>query len=680
MCPKFDFLADFAAYSIPPKLPILAGLGKLTALPERELQGIHHHEGTEKIWSCIDPYLPIQVVPELGLECNIQDAKLSAFQIHAYLHPLGLIVNLRFRLSAEPGIDGFRLARLLNNIERNGLITCRAHNFKKARTVVQLMAQVRDSVAAQVFVKPPRFGIAERPFLVLTPELDPRLDIDTVRTGPGVELMSALERRTGNQQADPSTLTEQFCVEAGHTSQVNLLSGWVLVSKSGMAVYIDPGANPERANRARLCDHRNVAKLLGFYRLYHAFVKDASQAKGEVSRDAVEHAVDALDVMRIKYSRWWIRWGSERLRLEQPVKAAVERYGLARVNPPNQNISIPSSKPKVTPMLNYQAFPTALAWAQPNLMHPLVSFNLTNPTGSDVGITVECELLNYGNKRSEFAPVQQGGSATVDLQFALRNPFPISFDTRYGDFAYSAWLELQTGARTPLKNTSVRMALSPIDTFVFAHRDAVSRRLIDLSWMISAWVSKEQAVRLPAVAKARQINGGDARGYAVPDIAAGVRAQVKALYEALQTANLTYDDSATVYHLDGNDFAQRVRLPNRSLEEGAANCLDGSVLFASLLAAIGLHPIILLLPGHAIAGWKLENSETSDVEFIETTVLAKKTFDEAHTEGMTRRAEVKALADNWQYTGELTDLKAFAIPIDIKKEWSRRMVVPLPWN
>jgi hypothetical protein len=678
--PEFDFLANFSSYILPPKLPILAGLGKLTAVPERERQGIHHHEGTEKIWSCIEPYLPLKVVPELGLDCKIQDAKLSAFQIHAYLHPLGLIVNLCFRLSAEPGIDGFRLARLLNNIERNGLITSRAQKFKKARTVVQLLAQVRDSIAAQVFVKPPPFRIGERPFLVLALELDPRLDIDDARAGPAVELMSALERQTGNQQADPSTLAEQFSVEVGRTSQVNVPSGWVLVSKSGMAVYIDPGTDPARADRARLCDHRNVVKLLSFHRLYHAFVEEASQAKTEVPREAVEHAVNALDVMRVKYSRWWIRWGSERLRLEQPVKAAVERYGIGRVNPPHQNTLIPPS-PKVNAVLYYQTFPTALAWAQPQLIHPLISFKLTNPTESEVGITLECELLDYGHHSPEFTRVPQGGSATVDLQFTLKNPFPIFFDTRWGDFQYSAWLELPTGAKTPLARTGVRMTLTPMDTFVFAHRDAVSRKLKDLSWMIAAWVSKEQAVGLPVVAKAREINGNEARGYAVADVAAGVRAQVKALYEALQkTGNLTYDDTAVVYHLDGSDFAQRVRLPNRSLKEGAANCLDGCVLFASLLAAIGLHPIILLLPGHAIVGWKLENSETSDVEFLETTVLAKKTFDEACTEGMTRRAAVKTLADNWQYTGKITDVKAFAIPIDIEKEWSSRRVVPLPWN
>jgi hypothetical protein len=679
--PGFEFLADFPAYSPPAKPPVLAGLGKLTQIPLNELQGIRGHEGTEKIWSCIDPYLPIQVTPELGLECKFQGATFSGFRMQLYLHPLGFVASLQFRLSIDPGIDGFRLARLLNNMERNGRITSRAHKFKQARTVVQLLGQVRDSVAAQISVEPPRFRLADPPFCVLALGSDYGLNIDAVRNGQGGELMSALERYTSNQKADASALAEQYSVDVGYTRRPNVPSGWVLASNNGVAVYIEPGEDPKRAERARLCHHRNIVKLLGFYRLYQAFVADAGRANTDVGKDIVQHAVTALDEMRVKYSRWWIRWGTERLGLERSVKAAVERYGIARVNPPNQKTIVPPSKLNVEAVLHYKVFPTALAWAQPSLTYPLISFNLTNPTSTEVAVTLECELEDYANKRIELAHVQQRQSALVDLKFALRNPFPIFFDQRYGNFAYSASLELATGARTPLVTTGVQMALSPIDTFVFASRDAVTGKISDWSWMIAAWVSKERSELQPIVQRARALNGGAAPGYAVKgDVPTGVRAQVNALYDALKEMGIAYDDTATVYHQDAKDFAQRVRLPYRSLKDRAANCLDGSVLFASLLATIGLHPIVLLLPGHAIAGWRSENSEISDLEFIETTVLAKETFEKARELGMQKYAEVQERANQWQFTGEFTDLKEFAIPIDVEKEWTGRSVVPLPWE
>jgi hypothetical protein len=207
--------------------------------------------------------------------------------------------------------------------------------------------------------------------------------------------------------------------------------------------------------------------------------------------------------------------------------------------------------------------------------------------------------------------------------------------------------------------------------------------LIDWSWMIAAWVSKNnQGPLQPIIQRARELNGGESRGYGVSgDVRGGVRAQVKALYSALQsTTRISYDDSATVFHLDGKDYAQRVRLPYRSLKDEAANCLDGSVLFASLLATIGLHPIILLLPRHAIVGWKQEDSDASEIEYLETTLLRKEEFANAHQEGMKRYAMVKAVADRWQYTGEIPDAKEFAIPIDVEKEWTGREVVSLPWD
>jgi hypothetical protein len=161
----------------------------------------------------------------------------------------------------------------------------------------------------------------------------------------------------------------------------------------------------------------------------------------------------------------------------------------------------------------------------------------------------------------------------------------------------------------------------------------------------------------------------------------GVRAQVKALYEALeQTTKITYDDSATVFHLESYYYAQRVRLPFRSLQDQAANCLDGSVLFASLLATVGLHPIILLLPHHAIVGWKQEDTDVSDIEYLETTLLGKKSFDEARQEGMVVYAKVRKQAEQWHGQNEIPNSRDFAIPIDVEKEWTARKVVPLPWS
>lgn len=56
------------------------------------------------------------------------------------------------------------------------------------------------------------------------------------------------------------------------------------------------------------------------------------------------------------------------------------------------------------------------------------------------------------------------------------------------------------------------------------------------------------------------------------------------------------------------------------------------MLVASLLEAISLHPAIVIVPGHAFAAWEtFRNSGTW--RYLETTMIATHTFDEACTRG-----------------------------------------------
>src|SRR4029077_11411867 len=75
-------------------------------------------------------------------------------------------------------------------------------------------------------------------------------------------------------------------------------------------------------------------------------------------------------------------------------------------------------------------------------------------------------------------------------------------------------------------------------------------------------------------------------------------------------------------------ITQRTRLPRESLRHKSANCIDGTVLMASLLEAASLHPAIVLVPGHAFVGW--ETWEGSDEwDYLETTMIASHDFEAA---------------------------------------------------
>ena len=67
-----------------------------------------------------------------------------------------------------------------------------------------------------------------------------------------------------------------------------------------------------------------------------------------------------------------------------------------------------------------------------------------------------------------------------------------------------------------------------------------------------------------------------------------------------------------------------------------------TVLFASLLEAISLHPAIVLVPGHAFLGWETWTG-AGEWKFLETTLIGTSTFEQAcKSAELTRHATYKA--------------------------------------
>ena len=71
-----------------------------------------------------------------------------------------------------------------------------------------------------------------------------------------------------------------------------------------------------------------------------------------------------------------------------------------------------------------------------------------------------------------------------------------------------------------------------------------------------------------------------------------------AVYDALCELKLDYTNPPASFE----GMGQKIRTPDRILEEGAATCLDSSVLMASCLEAAGLDSVLVIVAGHAFAG------------------------------------------------------------------------------
>ncbi len=82
-----------------------------------------------------------------------------------------------------------------------------------------------------------------------------------------------------------------------------------------------------------------------------------------------------------------------------------------------------------------------------------------------------------------------------------------------------------------------------------------------------------------------------------------VRAQVAAIFEALRSEGMVYVTPPASFEEKG----QRLRLTSQVLAEKMGTCADLSILYASVMEAIGLHPLLVCCKGHMFVGcWLVE--------------------------------------------------------------------------
>ncbi|GHV61241.1 hypothetical protein AGMMS49587_04870 [Spirochaetia bacterium] len=96
--------------------------------------------------------------------------------------------------------------------------------------------------------------------------------------------------------------------------------------------------------------------------------------------------------------------------------------------------------------------------------------------------------------------------------------------------------------------------------------------------------------------------------------------QVLAVWNVFQRHKIKYSSITTTSTMDQNIHSQYVRTLKESFGNTQANCVDGTVLFASVLRKLGIEPFLVIIPGHMFLGYFLDNKmETPD--FLETTML-----------------------------------------------------------
>ena len=96
--------------------------------------------------------------------------------------------------------------------------------------------------------------------------------------------------------------------------------------------------------------------------------------------------------------------------------------------------------------------------------------------------------------------------------------------------------------------------------------------------------------------------------------------QVFAIWNVMQRRGMKYSDITPSSAESQVVLSQHVRLFDEAVSARQANCVDGTVLFASILRKINITPYLVLVPGHMFLAFDLDEAGTSTVA-LETTMM-----------------------------------------------------------
>jgi len=156
----------------------------------------------------------------------------------------------------------------------------------------------------------------------------------------------------------------------------------------------------------------------------------------------------------------------------------------------------------------------------------------------------------------------------------------------------------------------------PTDYMVWAVANHADARFLNLRGLIARWVTPLAPAAQNFVHALRK-EPSDAH----------FDAGLKRVYEGLRALRFTYDTKRVNFGTTMEHDFQRVRLPSKSLAHRQINCIDGTVLLASVVEALGYRPAVVFIPGHAFLALLFgeDMNSISRILCIESTGLCRGT-------------------------------------------------------
>lgn len=276
----------------------------------------------------------------------------------------------------------------------------------------------------------------------------------------------------------------------------------------------------------------------------------------------------------------------------------------------------------------------------------LAVLTLKNEGREPAPVVCKASLQGFSEESSRQTTLAPGATVKMALPAVFRESLSTISEQRPGAIAWS----VETPGGQSLAKETKAITIASRNDMVLAK---------DLLPLICVFVTPNDPVIDQFLGKSAIPGVGYQQGEA------GVVRQMATVYESLARTGVHYSNRTLSYLADGHGTpSQRIYFPRESLQSTNANCIDGTVLLASIYEKLGLRPYIVLVPGHAFLAVNLEAEGNGKVLCVETTLLGSEGFDVA----------IDAGGKAWDKAGE-----AQRIVIDVAAVRQAYGILPYPY-
>lgn len=265
---------------------------------------------------------------------------------------------------------------------------------------------------------------------------------------------------------------------------------------------------------------------------------------------------------------------------------------------------------------------------------------------------IHIPVVNFAMQQNHVPVIREIVLKNTDAEDIKNLSIQISFEP---DFAKSHQLyidSIHAGSEERLSNISIQFSTSFLSQLterllghihidittnehpIFSESYEISLLAFDqwggisvLPEMLAAFITPNHNVIAPIIKRASEILGNWTGSPALDEYQTRdpnrLKKQMAAIYEAIAEQQIAYCSVPASFEETG----QRVRLYDDILSHKLANCLDMSLLYAGCLEAVGIHPLIVVIKGHAFTGGWLVPDSFPDSVNDDISLLTKRAAD-----------------------------------------------------